>query len=786
MAPQTQVRRIIVKYDTQGDKDLKKITSSLASMNKEVKRSSDIMKSFQNAFTSIAGVSFLGFGIGEVTNLLDSMQKLNDRLTNTEGSAEKATQTLGKLKDIANLTNSSVTDLATVYTRLNLALGDTGISTDGLLGLTLALQNSFRVSGSTASEATASVIQLSQGLASGQLRGQELRSVLEQNAVVGEILAKQLNITRGQLLKFAEKEGGIKAKDFLLALANNFERLNEKASNLTPTIREGLTKALNDFQFNLNEANKEFGITEKIVAGIGFAFDNLGKAVGIASIAIIYFKREAIGAAFLSGLAALQGLLFSVGTAITIFVASIGAIPIAIGAAVVGIGALVIKMTDFDKVIGDLKQTLPSFVQKDLNAFADILEKIGLTSAGDAIRDFTRSVKETQSTSDLKGTFIQRLPEILDFTNQELIEGKKYVSIYGEALRYAAENIKSPAKEAISLKKQLEILNTAFTEGKIDVLSYNTGVIKLTELISAKKGPTFQFEALSKAMREGINREFEYGVINVEEFNRKIREFEIDQLEQKFVRGRISLEEYNKELTEMGDKFRPESAFYTGTQNFLNSIGTVSQNVAGLVENTFSRLEDSLLDFIETGKFNFKEFSLAIIQDINRIILRALIIRPLAEGVLGAIGGAGASAGAGAGGAGGGSSVNNTMSANFQANGGGWNKGVQFYADGGVFNKPTMFSHSGGLGVLGEAGPEAVMPLTRNSNGKLGVEAKASPVIVNIINNTGAEVSQSETTGPNGIRMLEVLITSKVKEGLASGSYDRTMQQAYGLRRKGS
>jgi len=43
-----------------------------------------------------------------------------------------------------------------------------------------------------------------------------------------------------------------------------------------------------------------------------------------------------------------------------------------------------------------------------------------------------------------------------------------------------------------------------------------------------------------------------------------------------------------------------------------------------------------------------------------------------------------------------------------------------------VFSSPTMFSHAGGLGVLGEAGPEAVMPLTRGSDGKLGVKASGS------------------------------------------------------------
>lgn len=58
----------------------------------------------------------------------------------------------------------------------------------------------------------------------------------------------------------------------------------------------------------------------------------------------------------------------------------------------------------------------------------------------------------------------------------------------------------------------------------------------------------------------------------------------------------------------------------------------------------------------------------------------------------------------------------------FKADGGAFNKGVEFFANGGVVGSPTMFQHSGGLGVMGEAGPEAIMPLKRGSDGKLGVQ----------------------------------------------------------------
>lgn len=71
----------------------------------------------------------------------------------------------------------------------------------------------------------------------------------------------------------------------------------------------------------------------------------------------------------------------------------------------------------------------------------------------------------------------------------------------------------------------------------------------------------------------------------------------------------------------------------------------------------------------------------------------------------------------------------------FKADGGAFNRGVQMYADGGVVSSPTMFGHSGGLGLMGEAGPEAIMPLKRGANGKLGVQMEGGSGAISVVNN---------------------------------------------------
>lgn len=107
------------------------------------------------------------------------------------------------------------------------------------------------------------------------------------------------------------------------------------------------------------------------------------------------------------------------------------------------------------------------------------------------------------------------------------------------------------------------------------------------------------------------------------------------------------------------------------------------------------------------------------------------------------------------------------------ANGGAFNKGVQFYAKGDVFNSPTAFGHRGGLGVLGEAGPEAIMPLTRGPNGKLGVVSHGSSggtvniaagaVVVNATEDSAADANKTA-------RAIETLIDTRIAQRLKEAS----------------
>ncbi|MCL2277548.1 MAG: tape measure protein [Treponema sp.] len=118
-------------------------------------------------------------------------------------------------------------------------------------------------------------------------------------------------------------------------------------------------------------------------------------------------------------------------------------------------------------------------------------------------------------------------------------------------------------------------------------------------------------------------------------------------------------------------------------------------------------------------------------------------------------------------------------------------KTAKAYAAGGAFTNqiisaPTYFAHGGGFGLMGEAGPEAIMPLTRMSNGNLGVQTAGGDSEVNVIinNYSGENVYQKESTNENGARELEIFIGEAINKHLASGKADRPMAR-YNLRHMG-
>ena len=179
-----------------------------------------------------------------------------------------------------------------------------------------------------------------------------------------------------------------------------------------------------------------------------------------------------------------------------------------------------------------------------------------------------------------------------------------------------------------------------------------------------------------------------------------------------------ALDDTNKKQKEQEDSFGAN--FNEKIKDYYKSLINFGAQVGDALVNAFQGLEDQLTNFVTTGKLNFADLANSIIQDIARIAIRQAIIAPLLKGVGGIFGITFANGGV------------------FAQN------GIQPFARGGIVDKPTLFPFAKGTGLMGEAGPEAILPLRRGRDGRLGVDAGGGGGGINVTVNVDATGTKAQ------------------------------------------
>ncbi|EMM8313037.1 phage tail tape measure protein [Pseudomonas aeruginosa] len=249
---------------------------------------------------------------------------------------------------------------------------------------------------------------------------------------------------------------------------------------------------------------------------------------------------------------------------------------------------------------------------------------------------------------------------------------------------------------------------------------------------------------------------------------------------------------YERRLQAMADYRNGARRAWQNIQADANDVASAMDD--GLTAGFYSA-RDALADFATTGKLNFHDFASSVINDMARIAAQQAATSAL-SGLLGigasALGGwFGGSVAAGASASGYTGSAYSNWAA-MQADGGAWANGVQMFATGGAFtnsvvNTPTAFGMSGGrMGVMGEAGPEAILPLARNSDGSLGVRmAGGMPAGGNTYNfplSVDVEVSGVSTSSP--VPDVDPMLLGKTVQAVAKTEVTNAITN--GLRPGGS
>ncbi|HHO0437928.1 tape measure protein [Morganella morganii] len=237
-----------------------------------------------------------------VASYAEAWTVLNNKLSNSVRASESLVEVTERVFNISQDTRSSLDATATLYARLERGTRQYNTSAEDLAKLTTIINQGFIVSGATAQEAENAIIQLSQGIASGVLRGEEFNSVSEQGSRLMVALADSMGVSIGQLRAMAA-EGKLTTDVVVNGLLSQGAAIGEEFSKTTQTMSQALQEAGNNI-------TKFFGNSSTVQSFIGgfndsvvVVSENLDSLTNILVIAAGVIGSRYAGALALAGAA---------------------------------------------------------------------------------------------------------------------------------------------------------------------------------------------------------------------------------------------------------------------------------------------------------------------------------------------------------------------------------------------------------------------------------------------------------------------------------------------------
>lgn len=244
------------------DAALNGLNNGMGRLEASVNRTERSVANMDRAMSSLSGVArglLAALSIQQVASYADAWTTLNNKLANAVRPQEELVDVSTRVFDITQKTRSSLDATATLYARLERGTREYNTSAEDLAKLTTIINQGFVVSGATAQEAENAIIQLSQGIASGVLRGEEFNSVSEQGSRLMVALAQSLGVGIGQLRAMAA-EGKLTTDVVVNGLLSQGDAIGKEFANTVTTISQAMQTAGNNITkfFGENSTVKSF------------------------------------------------------------------------------------------------------------------------------------------------------------------------------------------------------------------------------------------------------------------------------------------------------------------------------------------------------------------------------------------------------------------------------------------------------------------------------------------------------------------------------------------------
>lgn len=253
-------------------------------------RAKDSVERLRGTLLATAAL-FGGFGaaftLKGISEYADTYTKVGNRLRVVKGEAQELSDIEEKIFQTAQRSRAQYEATGVLFARIATSARRLGVAQADVLRVTETIQKAFVIGGSTPIEAAQSSIQLSQGIASNRLQGDELRSVLE-NPALGQLLADR--ITEGDIGKLRKiaSEGQLTAGVVIRAFKGASEEIDRLFAGAQQTIAESFVKidnAILKYIGTSENANKASRATVAAMNAIAENFESIGDAAVMAAVA---------------------------------------------------------------------------------------------------------------------------------------------------------------------------------------------------------------------------------------------------------------------------------------------------------------------------------------------------------------------------------------------------------------------------------------------------------------------------------------------------------------------
>lgn len=469
MATSDKLANLAIELSLQNKQFIDGIASATKRLDEIGTSSRRAAKSISNVEKTMLLVTKATIAYVAITKTFDfakSFLKAEESITNLEasfrvllGSAERGADMLQRVYGIVESTGASFQTASEAVQRLAIGLTDLGATNQQIAQIAENFIKLGRVSGTSMQDINGALLQFTQGLASGRLQGDELRSIFERLPQVIQLIAKEMGVATGEVRKLGS-EGKITAEIMSNALLKATEDINSQFSELEETAEQTFAKVGAEWTKAQAKLSKAFGF-QTIIKGFATAVEFIVDAVGAGAVAI---RR------IVSSLAIYLGNQFT---------------PI-------------IEMLAGEKWSKPFAQAIKN-IEQNLKDFNEEIAKLESVTAAKEIDTLTEAIvnqakemtKLEKALFDYEAKIIKLsdayipLQDKLDLINRLLAEGVINYEIYNQELAKVSkayrELVVGSADPFEKYAKSIEELNVLMAKGIITVEEYNRAATKAME-----------------------------------------------------------------------------------------------------------------------------------------------------------------------------------------------------------------------------------------------------------------------------------------------------------------